>query len=434
MKGNTFQMVVLGIFLALALGGVLFFALFSGKDGKDSIGNVTVWGTMEGRIFQQLIEFSQTYIDGATERITYVEKDERFYQDELIDALAAGVGPDIFFLKGENTLQNQNKIFILPFENYSERRFKDTFIEGSEIFLSPEGIIAFPFTVDPLVMYWNRDLLSSEGESLPPKFWDEFLSLTPRITKRDQASNILRATIAFGEFRNVNNAKDIIATLIIQAGNPIAGRGTTGSFQAKLLEKSNYTIPPAESALRFYTEFSNPIKSVYSWNRALPSSQDAFISGDLVFYFGYASEINILRDKNPNLNFDVTLLPQSREESLRATGGRFEGLAITKASQNKVGALRIASVFTSDPIIEQLNILIGLPPVSRNLLNIAQSDAISPIFYNSAIIARTWPDPHAEKTTAIFREMVESVTSGRLRVFESIREANSQLDALYLKQ
>ena len=72
MKGNTFQMVVLGIFLALALGGVLFFALFSGKDGKDSIGNVTVWGTMERRIFQQLIEFSQTYIDGATEQITYV--------------------------------------------------------------------------------------------------------------------------------------------------------------------------------------------------------------------------------------------------------------------------------------------------------------------------------------------------------------------------
>lgn len=432
MKGSTFQMVMLGIFLALALGGVLFFALFSGEDEKDSIGQVTIWGTMEARVFEQLIETSQPYINGARERITYVEKDERFYQDELIDALAAGVGPDLFFLRAENTLQNKNKVFVLPYESYSQRRFKDAYIEGSEIFLAEEGIIAFPLTVDPLVMYWNRDLLSSEGEPLPPEFWDEFLSLSPKITKRDQALNILRATVALGEFRNVNHAKDILATLMLQAGNPIATRGITGSFQARFLELFDYAIPPAESALRFYTEFSNPIKSVYSWNRALPSSREAFLAGDLVFYFGYASEIDNLREANPNLNFDVTLFPQSREKSLRATSGRFQGLAIANASQNKAGALRVATVFTSDPILEQLQKEIGLPPVSRKLLKTAPSDAIQPVFYSSALIARTWPDPHAEKTTAIFREMVESVTSGRLRIFESLREANSELGALYL--
>lgn len=427
-----FQMVMLGIFLALALGGVLFFALFSGREPKDSIGQVTVWGTMEARIFEKLIELSEPYIDGARDRITYTEKDERFYQTELIDALAAGAGPDIFFLSAENTLENKNKVFVLPYESYSERRFKDTFIEGSEIFLSPEGTIAFPFIVDPLVMYWNRDLLSSEGESLPPEFWDEFLSLSPKITKRDQSLNILRATVALGEFRNVNHAKDIIATLMLQAGNPIATLDVQDTFQARFLEQFDYTVPPAESALRFYTEFSNPIKSVYSWNRSLPSSKDAFLAGDLVFYFGYASEIDDLKARNPNLNFDVTLFPQSREESLRATAGRFEGLAIANASQNKFGALRVATVFTSDPVLDGLRIETGLPPVSRSLLKTPPPDAISPVFYNSALIARTWPDPHAEKTTAIFREMVESVTSGRLRTFESLREANSELDALYL--
>jgi len=206
-------MVLLGIFLALAVGGVLLFALFSGKTTSDSIGNVTVWGTMDSQIFRLMTELSEPYIKEASNRIDYVQKDERFYQEELIDALAAGAGPDLFFLRAENTQQNLNKIFVLPFESYSLRRFKDTFIEGTEIFLSTNGIIAFPFTVDPLIMYWNRDLLSSEGESLPPVYWDEFLTLSPKITKRDQASNILRATVALGEYVNIDHAKDIIAEL-----------------------------------------------------------------------------------------------------------------------------------------------------------------------------------------------------------------------------
>ena len=58
-----------------------------------------------------------------------------------------------------------------------------------------------------------------------------------------------------------------------------------------------------ETALLFYTDFTNPSKTSYSWNAALPQSFDAFTSGELAAYLGYASEYNSIISRNPNLRF-----------------------------------------------------------------------------------------------------------------------------------
>ena len=327
-------------------------------------------------------------------------------------------------------LSHRNKIFVLPYESFSERRFKDTYIEAAELYLDETGVIAFPFIVDPLVMYWNRDILSREGVAVPPQFWDEFFVLSPKITKRDRSSNILQATVALGEYGNITHAKDILATLMLQAGNPIVALGATGDIEPQLMKNFGFTVRPAESALRFYTEFSNPIKSVYSWNRALSPSQQLFLADQLAFYFGYASEFSDLTRANPNLNFDVALLPQSRDGK-RATFGKLQAFAVTNVSQNKEGALKVASILSGNFVLEEMAHITGLPPVSRKLLVSPPPDATSPVFYDSALISKAWLDPNAEISDRIFREMVESITSGRLRIGEALQEANDQLGVLF---
>ena len=429
MKGNFFQLIILGIFTVLALAGVLFFAFFN-SGGGGTTGNVTLWGTLDAGIMKKQLEFIKEATTDVEQKITYVEKDPRTYNDELVEALASGTGPDLFLLAQDDIVRQLNKIFVVSYDTYTERKFKDTFIEVGELYLYPQGIVAFPYVVDPMVLYWNRDILQREGIATPPEFWDEFFQLSPKITKRDQASNILQATVALGEFRNVTNAKDIISVLMIQAGNPIVVRAEGGDLQVVLTENLGFAIKPAELALRFYTEFSNPIKAVYSWNRALPESRDAFLANDLAFYFGFASELPELRRANPNLNFDIAMLPQTRDEGLRATFGRVQAFAITNASRNKNGALLAALLLSSDKSLAHLASLNELPPVSRKLLAKRPTDDIQPIFFDSALIARAFLDPDGKKTESIFKDMIESITSGRSRVEKALSDASKELGDL----
>src|SRR5690606_38217983 len=112
------------------------------------------------------------------------------------------------------------------------------------------------------------------------------------------------------------------------------------------------TSPSLESALRFYTNFSNPSQESYSWNAALRNSRDAFLAGELAIYFGYASEIQGLRQQNPNLNFDAALMPQTRDVATTMTFGKMYGFAIARATPNISTAFTVASTLTTPNYIK----------------------------------------------------------------------------------
>jgi len=433
MKGlnlNIFQVVLIAAFAFFAVAGLFFFATYRG-DGREEfdVGSVTIWGTVDERVLRDVIGRIRTSSEGF-DNVVYIEKDARTYERDLINALAAGTGPDLFLLSQEDIFSHQDKIVSVSFDDYSERVFKDTFIEEGELYLTPSGILGLPFLVDPMVMYWNRDIFTAKGIASPPKFWDEFFDIVPRITERDQASNILQSAVAFGEFRNVRHAKEILSTLFMQASNPIVARGSDGKLSSVLGDSLDFTTKPAEAALRFYTEFSNPVKSVYSWNRALPESRQSFLSGDLAVYLGFAGEYQLLRDSNPNLNFDIAPLPQSRDADTRTTFGVMHALAIPRTSDNVVGAFRTAVALTDQTAIADASHAAALPPVRRDLLADRPADAVGSILYESAIMARAWLDPNPQETTDIFQRMVESTISGRAQLQQAVATADQELKLL----
>ncbi|MFC1802131.1 extracellular solute-binding protein, partial [Patescibacteria group bacterium] len=228
---NTFQLILLGIFIFFAGIGVFLFATYEGGGStKNNIGQVMIWGSVEqgvmNSLLKELVEDNEAYLN-----VIYVEKKEELFNGALVEALATGTGPDIFLLPQSQILKNSNKLYPIPYENYSIRDFKDTFIEEGELYLSDKGVVGFPFIVDPMVMYWNRDIFTNAGIPNAPKAWEEFLLLTKEITEIDNNSNILKSTVALGEFRNIKNAKEILLMLILQTGNPIVRRNSDGSFQ-----------------------------------------------------------------------------------------------------------------------------------------------------------------------------------------------------------
>ena len=94
---SSFQIVVLGIFSALIIIGVGVFAAFGGVFTKSSVGVVVVWGTLDQQIMDGVTEVLRTS-DNAFESVTYVEKDPKTYNADLVNAMANGTGPDLFTL------------------------------------------------------------------------------------------------------------------------------------------------------------------------------------------------------------------------------------------------------------------------------------------------------------------------------------------------
>jgi len=430
MKNMTvFQVVVIGIFVILAIIGVLVFSGVGGLgDDNQRIGNVEIWGTIPHQIIDQMISELNSG-NGRFDGVEYVEKDEETYEEEFVQALAAGVGPDLFLLEQDRIIKNQDKIIEIPYDTISERDFKNTFIEEGEMYLTGGGVLGLPFTIDPMVMYWNRDIFQSAGIANQPEFWDELFVLSPKITQRDTASNIIRSFAALGEFTNVENAKEILSAFIIQSGNRIV-IPTANGFESIINEKLDFATPPAEAAVRFYTEFSNPIKSVYSWNKSLPNSKQLFTAGDLAIYFGFASELSEILRSNPNLNLNVSPLPQLRDSDTKITYGKMSAFAIPKNSQNQAGALSTGLALTSLENIMHSSVSLDLPPVRRDALVNKPTDAISSVFYDSALMSKSWFDPDSDETDDIFKNMVESVTSGRARLGEAINLADLELGLL----
>jgi multiple sugar transport system substrate-binding protein len=425
---TTFQIVVVAVFVVLAIIGVLVFAGIGGSPDKNVIGKVEIWGTIPHEIVDKMIKELNTG-NGRFSGVDYIEKNKETYEEDFVEALAAGVGPDLFLLSNDSIVRNQDKIIEVPYDTISERDFKNTFIEEGEMYLTANGVLGLPFIIDPMIMYWNRDIFQTVGIANPPEFWDELFILSPKITQRDTAANITRSFTALGEFTNVENAKEILSAFIIQSGNRIVVP-TADGFKSIINERLGFATSPAEAAVRFYTEFSNPIKSVYSWNRSLPNSKDLFTAGDLAIYFGFASELEGIVRSNPNLNFNVSPLPQLRDADTKITYGKMQAFTIPSNSKNQAGALTVGLALTSIESIIQLSADLRLPPVRRDVLANKPTDAINSVFYDAALMSKSWFDPDSDETDDIFKNLIESVTSGRSRLGEAVSLADQELDAL----
>jgi ABC-type glycerol-3-phosphate transport system substrate-binding protein len=275
-------------------------------------------------------------------------------------------------------------------------------------------------------MYWNRSIFTDAKITQPPKYWDEFYNLANLISKKDGALNVSKSAVAFGEFANISHAKDIMANLIMQTGAPIVRWGEEKAVSAFI----GSSIAPTEAAVNFYTEFSNPAKPSYSWNRSLPNSTIFFLGGDLALYFGFASEIKTLQLKNPNLNFDVTVVPTSRQGGTNVSFANFKAFAISKSSKNPNAAYSVISILADQNSVAAFGKSLILPPVRRDLLNQRPTDAFMSVFYDSAIRSKSWLDPSPTETDTVFKTMVESITSGRARTSEAVTRASRELSGL----
>ncbi len=432
MKGN-FQTILIGVFLAFAVFAVLIFSglLPLGKSSGTTTpqGNVVVWGTFPSSDVSKVFDNLEGVDSGL--HLTYIEKSASDYQQSLIEAFANGNGPDIFIISPDMIIKNQSYIYPIPFTSYPQKTFTDTFIDGADVYVSNDGIIGFPIAVDPMVLYYNKDILANSAIPKVPETWDELFDLNKNLTIKKTNGAISQSMIALGRFDNITNAKDIFTMLLMQGGNSIITRNTDSNNVSKLVPifSSNFGLEtsPAESVLTFFTEFSNQSFNAYSWNKTLPESKDFFTSGKLAFYIGKASELFNIESVNPNLSFDVSQMLQTKGTTSKKTFGDIYALAVNKKSTNLTAAFAVAGILSSGNNAKNMSLALSLPPVQRTLLADKPTDAYMYSFYDSAVISHSWLDPDSASTDSIFNEMINNVLSNKLSLSDSINRVQNQL-------
>ncbi len=434
-KQVLFQIVLVAIFTMLAVIGVFVLAR-GGGIGKTVIPvtPVTIWGPrFTGENVSMLIA-DLAKKDVRLEKVTYVEKHPMTLYSDTLEAIATGNAPDMVILDQQSMLPLKNKLRPIPYGSYSIGDFRHDFVEIGEIFLQDEGVYALPFAVDPLVLFWNRDIFTNSAIAQVPENWDTFVRLAPRLSVIANGADLRQGAIAFGEYDNVMHAKEILSALMFQLGNPIMQR-INGKFKSGLLVAQDQTARSPGKALTFYTDFANPNKLVYSWNKKFARSREAFSTNKVAMYAGFASEVPTLTQTNPNLNFGLALWPQSTVGTQKVTYGKVYGIALLATSPNKDRAFSVMRALTERTSTDFWKAATLLPSVRRDMLTeVSNDDPYADVLVRSAIMARTWLEPargEGRDVGEVFRSLVNTVVSNKESSESAIAEAHRDLEALY---
>jgi multiple sugar transport system substrate-binding protein len=262
------------------------------------------------------------------------------YEDELIRALAEGEGPDIFSLhhtwlgKYESLIEPLPSSLTIPYSEtrgtikketvytvqeeptISQRELKSNYVDVvvADVIRSyqsnskekaEEKIFGLPLGMDSLALYYNKDLLDAAGIAQPPATWTQFQDQVTQLTQMNSSDSIVQAGAAIGTSDNVERAFDLLSVLMMQNGTQM----TDSRGRATFASETDAGFLGGE-AVRFYTDFANPLKAVYTWNAQMPDSFDAFVSGNTAFFFGYSYHRAFMEAANSKLDVAVAALPQ----------------------------------------------------------------------------------------------------------------------------
>ncbi len=428
MSTNRLYLIVGGLIVGVFI--LLILLVLGGVGRPEEKIQLEFWGTFdEPNAFQEAIsKFRQ---QNPKINIRYVPFPFEEYEKAVIDALAAGRGPDIWMIQNTWLPKHKDKLSPLDQNNddldYKLINFRQDFVDVAEADLVDQGqIYALPIYVDTLALYYNKDLLNSAGISQAPATWDEFNEAVKLLTRIDNRGNIERAGAAIGAARNVNRSTDILMLLMLQSGVQMVNRDLANATFAKTVDFK----PLGLTALQYYTDFANPLKAVYTWNDNQFYSIDAFITERVAMMFNYSHHIPTIRAKAPRLNFDVALMPQTAGSEVRVDYTNYFAPAVSAASKNKEAAWKfIIHTASRDGALSYLRQSLR-PSARRDLIDFQKTDPDLGVFARQALTSRSWYQIDSEAIEKIFADMIEDVIFNRRSLPEALQTAEDKVTVL----
>lgn len=444
-------------FLLLIVAVMLTGAGCGGPSQAEELANksatLTIWRVFDGsNTFDKIMTDYRALHPNVSFDYRELRYDE--YEDELIRAFAEGRGPDIYSL--HNTWIGEYESLIKPMPDsvkipFSEVRgtikkeviytiqekptislralkseFVDTVVDDvarpyQETDRDPERtrVFGLPMALDTMALYYNAELLDAAGFAEPPKTWKDFQTMVSKLSKIGANNTILQAGAAIGTAKNVERSFDLLSLLMMQNGVDM----TDDNNFARYARGEEEEVALAMDAVRFYTDFANPLKEVYTWNEDQPDSFDAFVAGDAAFFFGYSFHAPLVRSTAPKLKFAIAPMPQIE-------GGKVVNYAnywvetVAKASDNTDWAWDFILFATGKDHVKDYLAEAQKPTARRDLISTQIEDEDLSAFVSQTLTAESWyKGKNAAVAEEAFTELINASLSGE-----------EMIDALSLSQ
>lgn len=434
MNLRPFELVLVIVFIALLALSLVFMSIYKGgssNDGMPVLGTVSIWGTLPGeQMAQVLLELSQK--NEAYRGVSYRYIETKEFDNQLVNALADGVGPDVVLVSHERLVDLRKRIQPISYDSFPLRDVRSLYIDGAQIFALSDGLYGYPIAVDPLMMYWNRDILATDSFLEAPKTWESLVNVYfPTLIRRNDDRTITRGVVALGEYNNVRNSFGIISMLLLQSGSQGVIDEGSQQYSIRIDQANTGQFGPLSGAADFYTRFSKTNNSLYSWNRSFSEDRASFIGGDLALYFGYGSEGYEIERLNPNLNFDIAEVPQGDAATVRRTYGQFYALSALRTSDNLSGAATVMRDLSSQENALKIAQAYNLVPALRSLVGAGSNDTYGQISYKSAGVAYGWLSPNRAATDVVFSTLLQDLIENRSGLTEATSDAIGRLQLEY---
>lgn len=456
----------------LALSLLLTFVLTSGFGCKTVSQDVQVkmrpitlnyWRVWDGPDnFAQIIAEYNKIHPNITINYRKLRYDE--YERELVNALAEDRGPDIFSINATWVKRYANKISPMPAqitmaypvvrgtlkkETFPELRTKKSLTLASlksgfldtvyndvtvEIYdqtlrANTRKIYALPLAIDTLGTFYNKDLLNNAGIVELSGYWNkQFQKDVKKLTKQSATGQILQAGVALGTGANIERASDILAALMLQNGTTVVDNQGKVLFRQYVREKD---YNPGTDAIRFYTDFANPTKDVYSWNKTLPNSLEVFIQGKLAIMFGYSYDIPIIRARAPKLNFEVKPFPQIEGRNDPKNVVDYWVETVSKKSRNQSEAWDFIQFAAAQPEMAKLYLNSTKRVAAiKSLVKAQVSDEELGVFAQQILVANTWyHGNNFQIADKAFKDMLDAIADNPDKLDFEARIAEGKISA-----
>ena len=173
-KTQIFLIAGAGVLLLLIV--LLFTGVIPGLRPKEGAikGELTVWGVFDPEIAIRDTIVAEFEKSNPGIRINYFQKNSRTYEADLVNALAAGNGPDVFFFKSSWLPKHGDKLLPLDPADYPVQKLAEDFPDVVSSDFSAGGkVYALPLYIDTLALLYNKTIFDNAGIAQPPKTWEE---------------------------------------------------------------------------------------------------------------------------------------------------------------------------------------------------------------------------------------------------------------------
>jgi len=428
MNNTKLIFIIVAVVLVIIIGVVIIINPF--KEAAPAPVTLEFWSVFDDSdVFDPLIAKYKEVAPNIT--INYSKKNIVSYEQDLVNALATGRGPDIFSIHNTWLPKHSNKLAPASETMISAKRFGELFVDvATQDFVDGGKVYALPLTVDTLALFYNKDLFNSAGIATAPQTWAEFNSAVEKLTRRDNKNNILQSGAALGTAKNINRSTDILMALMLQSGAKMINDNRDMAVFDQTVSAQGGAFNPGQQALIFYTNFASPGLKVYTWNQYQNYSIDAFVEGKAAMMLSYNYQLPLIKARSAHLEMAVAPLPQISKTSKKVTFANYWAQAVGRGSKNQVEAWKFLAWLASPETSRQYLELTKKPAARRDLIEEQKNDADLGIFADQALTAKSWWEKDNLAIEGIFADMIEGVNAGEVTAESALRQAVAQVNLL----